>query len=235
MLEEPKIIAVHGGPGLSSEYLTPLEEQFSNRYNFIKYTQGEYLDITSLNDLSTELEGIIGSDDSNTILFAHSFGSIIALNHFRMYQPKKIKYIFNSWVYDASWSEMFYKKNFQLISSCKSTTFKETMYYYGSLYFEDSSLAKNVFDKLKFNEEISKIQQELNELNFKEELKLISDRTVSISSSDEEIVPFNYIQDICSKCNIKNYFIQSKSHFSFLEKPEEFNKIFSNILKELLC
>lgn len=83
--DDTLIVLLHGGPGLSHEYLLPLSTKLSHLGTAATYQQGfSQMDSNdwSISKLTDELDLFIKKHKKrHLILAAHSFGSVIAINY----------------------------------------------------------------------------------------------------------------------------------------------------------
>ncbi len=233
-------IFIHGGPGLDCSYwfpLTSLLEKRNKNFSYTAYTQGSVKDIKQFADFKDELQLIIDKNSGKKIyIIAHSFGALIALSWLKKIRPQRgVHLVLTNWVYNFEWLEKSYAKNQETFDNEPvDMKLAEKYLYYLPLYFENLEQGSIILKNIQYSDRLSNIYSETKTLNFERVLELNSSMITSVSSTAEKLIDPDYISEICKKLNIKNYLINSSSHFPFSEDPNTFIKLLSKITGEKL-
>lgn len=249
---KPVIVFVHGGPGLSHHYFLPLMESLSAVAICLSYDQGTQLKILpatwSIRSLVEELNFVIEENfkGKEVILFAHSFGSVIALEYACKFN-KAMPLILASWIYNNEWLQFFSERNPDQIRATKSAEdlntqendpkiqLKNRMRSYLEYYFpmNHQEFGRKVFENLNYyptiTEDIEAVW--MQETNTVQNLEEIESLILSLSGISDRIIFPEYIAK-AKEINMKidNQLVPG-GHFPFLDNVEGTNK---HILKFLL-
>jgi DNA-binding Xre family transcriptional regulator len=231
------LLLIHGGPGFDDSYFYPyftnhLSKDSIKTHSFVI---GQEINSYSIDSACDEIEAKlqnIGSEDI-TIL-GHSYGAFLVLFHHFKYKPQNYKYIFSNWIYDYSWLDKFIANNKKLVDSCPSDNLKNRILHYCELYFEDKSIGLEVLNRINYNDKLNLMLSHESKAitNLSNQLELMQKNMISISCQNEKLIPISYINSICKRYEIKNYILNSYSHFPFIENASEFFAVIKTFLKQ---
>ena len=227
-----KILVLHGGPGLDSSYIKPIFERNLEQYDILA---PDFNDKASIK-LTYQLSKISNYFNESSITICHSFGSLLFLKFLDNFKPKlssNYKIVFSNWIYDYNWLDLFDKKNPKVIANAPTSCLKDQMLYYSSLYFETEKLnvGKKILNKINYSDDVNNsIYNQIKDFDSLATLFKYSEYITSLHCDNERIISPTYINDVCKKYNISNTFLDSSSHFPFIDNED----IYFKTLKELI-
>ena len=221
-----KLIVVPGGPGISSDYVIhPFRDHLNECFEIIPFDY-HLLHPTSFDLVTSRFDQFLSKFNHEQInIFAHSFGSMIVLAHFRKTQKTFARYIFSNWIYDYAWTESFLELNKQYLDQNykESNSLKERMLSLVDLYFDDTATGYSVLNRQTYNDKCFDIlNSEGKKLSFENEVMHLSSKILSIASLNDKIIYPFYIAEIVRKHNLNSMFLSSGAHFPFVSSQSMF-------------
>jgi pimeloyl-ACP methyl ester carboxylesterase len=228
------LLVVHGGPGLSNDYIIPSLANLEGDYKIIHFNY-ELISPANLGSVISQFDNILSTLDlNNTIILAHSFGAIIVLAHFRTTKIIVEKYIFSNWIYNYDWLNDFILNNKAYLDANynNSTSLKARMLSIVDLYFDDHHKGTSTLESLNyFDFAFESLNNEAKSLSFTSEVQQLASKIISISCLNDRIVSFKYIDAVVEKYKIKSIVLSNGAHFPFLQNKSLFFDKLNHVLE----
>ena len=237
---------------MDASYFMPYMSSLTQNNALLFYHLGQSLsDHYEMKNLVNELHQVIATlNGEKFILLGHSFGSALALEYLKQYNPSSLLgLIFISWIYDSNWQGICSPELQKTIEEVKNIDFskdtpdealKKQYLAYSKHYFNKKCLAKGtgLLNKVQYN---AKLQDKIEKdyfLSFdcREMLRKIEAPVLSILGQEDPIVTADYIRNAYPLIKtLTSVEISDSCHFPFIEfnnlTLEKINKFLNNFEK----
>lgn len=242
----PRLLFLHGGPGLDHSYFTPYFGGPEAPYEAVFYTQG-FSGKPGTTGLIAELHGFVEKFlDRPLFLFAHSFGAALALEYIRRHDEKNLSgLILCAWIHDKqNWLDD-YCRRFAISprdlknkepkddAEFKAVTLAASDRYYFSEGF--SREGTQLWESVRFNSALyNAISREFfDDFSAADVVRSLRLPSLSIAGVNDQIVGIEHVRRGCAlNAKIKSVEIGGVGHFPFVEKTAETNRSIADFLQE---
>lgn len=231
----PRMIFLHGGPGLDHSYFLPAFGGGNAPYEAVFYTQGSS-GALGVDGLISELSELVTKrSDRPVFLFGHSFGASLILEYVRRHDERGLAGLaLCSWIHDKKdWLDDYCRRFRLSPRELKNKTLKDDAefkaatlaasdrYYFTEAFRETGRALWNTvgFNSAVYNDISREFFDDFDATDVVRSLKL---PVLSLAGAADEIVGLGHVRRGCAlNPGIESTEIKDAGHFPFVENPEE--------------
>lgn len=240
----PRMIFLHGGPGLDHSYFTSYFGRGDMPYEAVFYTQASS-GTSGIDGLIAELSELVANrSDRPVFVFGHSFGAALVLEYVRRHDERGLAgLVLCSWIHDKkAWLDDYCRrfglsprelKNKALRSDAdfKAATLAASDRYYFTEAFHETG--RKLWDAVRFNSTVyNDITREFfDDFDATDVVRSLNIPTLSVSGTGDQIVGIGHVRRGCAlNPRIKRAEIEGAGHFPFVENADAFKTALDGFL-----